>query len=258
MVEWLSQQRSNSAEVRKLSDHAAKVVQKLENPKVLQQEQRNVAVPIRNTSIAKQTCRVKTTIQEITKTHERNIPHSYAVTKIEMLDLRPSISLAPTHQVSKTRDIGLAKLLYGIEKSYDPGKKILDESQKYIPHSYELTKIEMLDLKPSISLEPTPEMDKPLNVGLAKLLYGIEKSYASGKKKLDESQKYSPHSYEVTKIEMLDLKPSISLEPMQIGVTTPSIGLAKLLYGIEKSYASGKKKLDESQNIARIVTRSLK
>ena len=51
------------------------------------------------------------------------IPHSYEVTKIEMLDLRPSISLEPMHQVSKTRDIGLAKLLYGIEKSYDPGKK---------------------------------------------------------------------------------------------------------------------------------------
>ena len=76
MVEWLSQQRSNSADVRKLSDHAAKVVQKFENPKVLQQEQRNVAVPIRNTSIDEQTCRVKTTIQEITKTYERNIPHT--------------------------------------------------------------------------------------------------------------------------------------------------------------------------------------
>ena len=127
MVEWLSQQRSNSADVRKLSDHATKVVQKFENPKVLQQEQRNVVVPIRNTSIDKQTYRVKTTIQEITKTYERNILHSYAVTKIEMLDLRPSISLAPVHKVSKTRYIGLAKLLYGIEKSYDPGKKILDE-----------------------------------------------------------------------------------------------------------------------------------
>ena len=123
MVEWLSQQRSNSADVRKLSDHAAKVVQKFENPKVLQQEQRNVAVPIRNTSIDEQTCRVKTTIQEITKTYERNIPHSYEVTKIEMLDLRPSISLTPMYKASKTRYIGLAKLLYGIEKSYASGKK---------------------------------------------------------------------------------------------------------------------------------------
>ena len=99
----------------------------------------------------------------------------------------------------------------------------------------------MLDLKPSISLEPTPEMDKPLNVGLAKLLYGIEKSYASGKKNLDESQKYSPHSYAVTKIEMLDLKPSISLTPMYKASKTRYIGLAKLLYGIEKSYDPGKK-----------------
>ena len=141
MVEWLSQQRSNSAEVRKLSDHAAKVVQKLENPKVLQQEQRNVAVPIRNTSIAKQTCRVKTTIQEITKTHERNIPHSYEVTKIEMLDLKPSISLTPTPEMDKPLNVGLAKLLYGIEKSYDPGKKNLDESQKLQQRSKPLKNI---------------------------------------------------------------------------------------------------------------------
>ena len=34
----------------------------------------------------------------------------------------------------------------------------------------------MLDLKPSISLKPIPEMDKPLNIGLAKLLHGVEKS----------------------------------------------------------------------------------
>ena len=194
MVEWLSQQRSNSAEVRKLSDHAAKVVQKLENPKVLQQEQRNVAVPIRNTSIDEQTYRVKTTIQEITKTYERNIPHSYEVTKIEMLDLKPSISLTPTPEMDKPLNVGLAKLLYGIEKSYDPGKKILDESQKYSPHSYEVTKIEMLDLRPSISLAPTHQVSKTRDIGLAKLLYGIEKSYDPGKKNLDESQKLQQRS----------------------------------------------------------------
>ena len=34
----------------------------------------------------------------------------------------------------------------------------------------------MLDLKPSISLEPIPEMDKPLNIGLAKLLHENKKS----------------------------------------------------------------------------------
>jgi hypothetical protein len=33
MVEWFSKQRSNSAEVRKLFNHAAKVVQDFENPK---------------------------------------------------------------------------------------------------------------------------------------------------------------------------------------------------------------------------------
>ena len=34
---------------------------------------------------------------------------------------------------------------------------------------------------------------------------------------------------------MLDLKPSISLAPTQLGVKTPSVGLAKLLHGVEKS-----------------------
>ena len=34
----------------------------------------------------------------------------------------------------------------------------------------------MLDMEPSISLKPIPEMDKPLNIGLAKLLHGVEKS----------------------------------------------------------------------------------
>ena len=37
-------------------------------------------------------------------------------------------------------------------------------------------------------------------------------------------------SKDTTKTEMLDLRPSISLEPMQTGVSTPSIGLAKLLH----------------------------
>ena len=31
-------------------------------------------------------------------------------------------------------------------------------------------------MEPSISLKPIPEMDKPLNIGLAKLLHGVEKS----------------------------------------------------------------------------------
>ncbi len=35
MVEWLSKQRSNSADVRKLFNHAAKIIQTFENPKVL-------------------------------------------------------------------------------------------------------------------------------------------------------------------------------------------------------------------------------
>ena len=87
-----------------------------------------------------QTYRVKTTLQEIGQP-KSNRPHSYEVTKIEMLDLRPSISLAPMQIGVTTPSIGLAKLLYGIEKSYDPGKKILDESQKVQQRSKPLKNI---------------------------------------------------------------------------------------------------------------------
>ena len=53
---------------------------------------------------------------------------------------------------------------------------------------------------------------------------------------------------------MLDLKPSISLAPTQLGVKTPSVGLAKLLHGVEKSnqtpillYLSGDRVLVNAQ-----------
>lgn len=79
-----------------------------------------------------QAYRVKTTIQENLDCKKNNNPHSYEVTKIEMLDLRPSIPLAPARQFSPAEryPVGLTKLLQGIEKSYDPGKKVLEESQK--------------------------------------------------------------------------------------------------------------------------------
>ena len=164
-----------------------------------------------------------------------------------MLDLKPSISLEPMHKIQETRCIRLANLLQGIEKKKGVSKtvtwadgnvstnratvvsdtplvsadiekivasstetmtKVINSTEniqdilqnkkgrntacnvlRKVPAPYArsewfnpfcgnkgITKIEMLDLKPSISLAPTPEMDKPLNVGLAKLLYENKKS----------------------------------------------------------------------------------
>ena len=84
--------------------------------------------------------RVKTTIAETLSS--LNIAHSYEVTKIELLEQEPSNSLKPTAPMqtsarsrnaklsnnSDIRKLSGKKLLYGVEKSYDKGKKLLDES----------------------------------------------------------------------------------------------------------------------------------
>ncbi len=95
-----------------------------------------------------QTYRVKTTIQEIAEPEKLNRPHSYEVTKIEMLDLKPSIPLEPIQEVLPLREtcsIGLAKILENVEKSYDGGKKVLSESLRYT--------MEVQEKKPEITGE---------------------------------------------------------------------------------------------------------
>lgn len=75
--------------------------------------------------------RVKTTMYEYRRTSEqkKNTPHSYEVTKIELLE-------APwwnDHQhaaMTSSNSISGAKLLQNVEKSYEKGKKVLDESRK--------------------------------------------------------------------------------------------------------------------------------
>ena len=74
--------------------------------------------------------RVKTTMHE--RSTGANAPHDYRVTKIELF-----VSGSPTSNARNSSTIGgqassieVAKLLKGIEKSYDKGKKILDESKK--------------------------------------------------------------------------------------------------------------------------------
>ena len=102
------------------------------------------------------TYRVKTTMQEF-RGGEENKPHSYEVTKIELLDtpgtavlpdsspldMTPSNSKNITSEGSEKANesdslplnsttngyISTAKLLQGVEKSYDSGKKLLEESK---------------------------------------------------------------------------------------------------------------------------------
>ena len=85
------------------------------------------------------TYRVKTTIIE-NGNESRNYPHSYEVTEIELLDdsmagsESRSVNIGREGHDTKNRlsnnSIAGAKLLQGVEKSYDPGKKLLDESEK--------------------------------------------------------------------------------------------------------------------------------
>ena len=104
------------------------------------------------------TYRVKTTMQEF-RGGEENKPHSYEVTKIELLDSpgkrenpdrpplvssnnsidgkielpdTPGTAVLPDSSpldMTPSNSIDTAKLLQGVEKSYDSGKKLLDESK---------------------------------------------------------------------------------------------------------------------------------
>ena len=63
--------------------------------------------------------------------------------------------------------------------------------------------------------------------------------------------KNTPHSYEVTEIELLESSstPSLKDDSKPLNVSNNSISSAKLLKGVEKSYDKGKKLLDESKNL---------
>ena len=78
--------------------------------------------------------RVKTTINEYRDESRTATPYSYEVTKIELLEE----SNSPTELNSPNSEIGglsieTTKLLKGIEKSYDKGKYLLDESENDTP-----------------------------------------------------------------------------------------------------------------------------
>ena len=128
--------------------------------------------------------RVKTTMQEF-RGGEENKPHSYEVTKIELLD-SPGKRENPDRPplVSSNNSIDNK-----IELPDTPGTAVLPDSSP-------------LDTTPSNSKNITSEGSEkanesdslPLNsatngyISTAKLLQGVEKSYDSGKKLLDESK----------------------------------------------------------------------
>ena len=83
--------------------------------------------------------RVKTTMHEFISSKMPNLPHSYEVTKIELIE---DSSVTSLNEVDKPlnrsiNSINGTKLLQGVEKSYDKGKYLLDESVKNVKSSEE-------------------------------------------------------------------------------------------------------------------------
>lgn len=75
--------------------------------------------------------RVKTTIIESGTNDIKTKPHSFEVTNIELLSEDSSSTVEPTATGYQGQlPHGTAKLLKGVEKSYDSGKKLLEESEK--------------------------------------------------------------------------------------------------------------------------------
>ena len=90
--------------------------------------------------LSNQYYRVKTTIKEYREVKKLNKPYSFEVIKIELLDFiesNSSISIANGPNSQGGLSINVAKLLQNIEKSYDKGKFLLDESVGKEKPSYE-------------------------------------------------------------------------------------------------------------------------
>ncbi len=71
--------------------------------------------------------RVKTTMKEYLDVDNSNKAYNYEVTKIELLE--PKVGTQKRKTTETRNSISSAKLLKGVEKSYDKGKKLLDESE---------------------------------------------------------------------------------------------------------------------------------
>lgn len=76
--------------------------------------------------------RVKLTIIEYKQTNYQNKPYSFEVIKIELLDLSSNSSILDVKVADsyETDLLSVAKILQNVEKSYDKGKFLLEESKK--------------------------------------------------------------------------------------------------------------------------------
>ena len=76
--------------------------------------------------------RVKTTMREFLDTNKENTPHSYEVIKIEPIEDRSATRQIGDHRHLNRSNSSIdgAKLLKDVEKSYDKGKYLLEESEK--------------------------------------------------------------------------------------------------------------------------------
>ena len=81
-------------------------------------------------ALSGQIYRVKTTIKEFRNNKLQAIPHSYEVTKVELLPEDNNSKMEPTVS-PHTEGVphGIANLLKNVEKSYEPGKKLIEAPQ---------------------------------------------------------------------------------------------------------------------------------
>ena len=83
--------------------------------------------------------RVKTTVREFVDINKENTPHSYEVIKIEPIEDRSATRKNDDHRHMNRSNSSIdgAKLLDGVEKSYDKGKYLLGGSVKNVKSSEE-------------------------------------------------------------------------------------------------------------------------
>lgn len=91
--------------------------------------------------------RVKTTIREYLDKKRLPLAHSYEITQIELLEV-PSDGVVSNSgeplAMTSSNSISVAKLLNGVEKSYDSGKKLLEESEKSVSDVADKQKIQAI------------------------------------------------------------------------------------------------------------------
>ncbi|MDR0713817.1 MAG: hypothetical protein LBF89_06125, partial [Bacteroidales bacterium] len=76
--------------------------------------------------------RVKTTLKEYIDVNQISKPYTYEVTKIELIDGKLANTENGTDPNANNNSISAAKLLNGVEKSYEKGKFILDDHSKVV------------------------------------------------------------------------------------------------------------------------------